>query len=332
MQPFVGVAFRHMAASTSIEAAVHRWAARLEQAGREIIQIAVKIEPRGRRRHAVELEVALDGGDVETVTSTHGDVYVAVGDAFREARKSLIVGSGAAGDSSVIWSRGRGRCSIRGARAKTGPATKLSTSSAEISRGEPSVQTRPRHALAVAPRHRHGSRRGGAISIEQQPRREEEVDALVSLTAMPLDRREPVLPEQALEIADRKQIEVLRLEPRQPVAAKHTPEDELRIRDLDEQVALRRECGVRGGDLGARIECVLEVVAHADRVVATGDLRRDVGKQAAIRGVDPVAALGLIDRLAEIEAVEARVGQQVADGDAEVAVAAAHVEPPLRRG
>ncbi len=79
-----------MAASGSIEAAVHRWAARLEQAGRQIIQIAVKIEARGRHRHDVELAVALDGGKVETVTSTAGDVYVAVGDAFREARKSLI--------------------------------------------------------------------------------------------------------------------------------------------------------------------------------------------------------------------------------------------------
>ena len=90
MQPFVGVAFRHMEASGSVESAVHRWAARLEQVGREIIQIAVRIEARGRKRHDVELEVALGGGKIETITSTHDDVYVAVGDAFREARRSLL--------------------------------------------------------------------------------------------------------------------------------------------------------------------------------------------------------------------------------------------------
>jgi hypothetical protein len=79
-----------MAKSQSIEAAVQRWLARLEQIGDSIEGLEITLEANGRRCYDILLVIQLTGVACVTIATSHEDVYVAVSDAFRQARKALL--------------------------------------------------------------------------------------------------------------------------------------------------------------------------------------------------------------------------------------------------
>jgi ribosome-associated translation inhibitor RaiA len=93
-------AFRGMAPSHSAEMAARRWIERLERAYAQITSCKVVIEQphqhhsRGNAFH-VRVEVAVPD-DIISVShapgdeATHDDVYVAISDAFRAARRQLL--------------------------------------------------------------------------------------------------------------------------------------------------------------------------------------------------------------------------------------------------
>jgi hypothetical protein len=91
MATSIEVRFDRMARSASVEAAIHRWIARLEEVSGPIRRAAVAIERSGRHT-AVCLKLELDGGAAMTWAASHHEIYVAVADAFREARRRLLDG------------------------------------------------------------------------------------------------------------------------------------------------------------------------------------------------------------------------------------------------
>lgn len=104
MQPYIEVAFTAMARDASVEAAAHRWVARLEAAGLSIRGVFLEIHAQ-RRGKAVCLKLELSGGSAATASTARDDIYVAVGDAFRAARRQLLerTASGSPGLFALVF-------------------------------------------------------------------------------------------------------------------------------------------------------------------------------------------------------------------------------------
>lgn len=96
MQPYVLVKFERMTRDLSVEASVHRWVVRLESAGTPIRSASIVIE-QARRCTAVRLRLELVDGSASTLATSHGDIYVAVADTFRAARRQLLARTAAGG-------------------------------------------------------------------------------------------------------------------------------------------------------------------------------------------------------------------------------------------
>lgn len=80
--------------SEAVETSVQRWVARLEHLYDRIMSCQVTIsQPHKRHRHGAEfcVNVVLDipGGEIAASHVRHEDIYVAVADAFRAARRQL---------------------------------------------------------------------------------------------------------------------------------------------------------------------------------------------------------------------------------------------------
>jgi ribosome-associated translation inhibitor RaiA len=95
----VEITFRSIPPSPAVEAAITRWVAKLEHAYARIARCSVVVEiPHRRQRQGnafrVAIQLAVPG---ETITvarepgfdPAHEDLYVAIGDAFRAARRRL---------------------------------------------------------------------------------------------------------------------------------------------------------------------------------------------------------------------------------------------------
>lgn len=79
-----------MTRDPSLEAAVHRWVARLEWTPIEIHRAEVLIERAGRRRTVVRVSIGEVTGAAPTTATSHADAYVAVSNAFRDMRRQLL--------------------------------------------------------------------------------------------------------------------------------------------------------------------------------------------------------------------------------------------------
>jgi hypothetical protein len=95
MQPYIQVTFDRMDHDPSVEAAARRGAPRLESTA-AIKGAFIAIEHEGRRRTGVRLRLALADGSASTTAAAHEDIYVAVADAFRAARRQLLARAAAA--------------------------------------------------------------------------------------------------------------------------------------------------------------------------------------------------------------------------------------------
>lgn len=92
------VSFRGMDASPGIEALVHAWATRLHTIYGRLQRCEVVVEaPHGRRRHgdpcSIRVSLGVPGGQIdvrhEPAPGADTDMYLAVRDAFRAARRRL---------------------------------------------------------------------------------------------------------------------------------------------------------------------------------------------------------------------------------------------------
>jgi hypothetical protein len=101
MSPHIDVKFERVPHDPSVEASVQRWVDRIGWTNVEVERASVTIERSGWRRTAVSLALSLLDGRSLTTSITHADVYVAVADVFREARKQLLGEAAARGDRSV---------------------------------------------------------------------------------------------------------------------------------------------------------------------------------------------------------------------------------------
>lgn len=88
--PYIHVAFHGLPRDPSLEAAIHRWVARLEGMNTGLQRADVTVEPLGRRRTSVSVYVGALGGVTPQAATSHVDAYVAVSDAFREVRRQLL--------------------------------------------------------------------------------------------------------------------------------------------------------------------------------------------------------------------------------------------------
>jgi hypothetical protein len=101
MSPHIDVKFARLPHDPSVEASVQRWVDRLAWMNVEIERACVTIERTAWRRTSVCLTLILVGGRALTTAISHGDVYVAVADVFREARKQLLGRAAAPGSRSA---------------------------------------------------------------------------------------------------------------------------------------------------------------------------------------------------------------------------------------
>ncbi len=88
------IMFHQLDQSDAVETSVQRWVARLERLYDRITKCTVTIsQPHKRHRHGGEfcVNVVLDvpGGEIAASHLRHEDIYVAVADAFRAARRQL---------------------------------------------------------------------------------------------------------------------------------------------------------------------------------------------------------------------------------------------------
>jgi hypothetical protein len=108
----LGITFRDMLPSPFVEAAVRRWADRLEQVYGRVHRCAVMIEQphhhhrRGNPFH-VRIELSVPGRELVVAhdparTREHVNAYAALADAFRAARRQLA-------DYARVRTHGRGR-------------------------------------------------------------------------------------------------------------------------------------------------------------------------------------------------------------------------------
>jgi hypothetical protein len=90
MCPHIDVKFVRMPQDLSVEAAIQRWVERISWSNVGIEHASVTIERAGWRRMSVFLTLVLVGGKALAVALARADVYVAVADVFREARKQVL--------------------------------------------------------------------------------------------------------------------------------------------------------------------------------------------------------------------------------------------------
>ncbi len=89
------ITFREIDSSPAVEEAVQRWADRLERIYDRIVSCHVTIErPHRHQRQQseqfhVSLRVEVPGAELANTHHTHRDIYVAIADAFRTARRQL---------------------------------------------------------------------------------------------------------------------------------------------------------------------------------------------------------------------------------------------------
>lgn len=81
--------------SEAVETTVQRWVSRIEHMYDRITKCRVNItQPHKRHRHGREFNVSIvlevPGDEIATTHIHHEDVYVAVADAFRAARRQLF--------------------------------------------------------------------------------------------------------------------------------------------------------------------------------------------------------------------------------------------------
>jgi ribosome-associated translation inhibitor RaiA len=94
MQLPVDITFRDMAPSDAVAAAIHSWATRLEPLHRRIVRCAVVVEQphhhhrRGNLFH-VHAALTVPGGEIVSHSAPDENVYVAISDTFRTARRQL---------------------------------------------------------------------------------------------------------------------------------------------------------------------------------------------------------------------------------------------------
>ena len=86
------ITFHGIDPSPSAEAAIERWVVRLEHVHDRILHVHATVGvPHGRRRDfAVHLKLDIAGTEIVTRLATHADVYVAIADVFRAARRQLL--------------------------------------------------------------------------------------------------------------------------------------------------------------------------------------------------------------------------------------------------
>jgi ribosome-associated translation inhibitor RaiA len=87
--------FRDMPPSASLQAAAERWVGRLEQVYDRIVDCHVTIEqPHRHHQHGslfqIHIKIGVPGANLAVSHQTSKDAYVAVGDAFRAARRQLL--------------------------------------------------------------------------------------------------------------------------------------------------------------------------------------------------------------------------------------------------
>ena len=90
MSPLIDVKFARMQPDPSVEASIQRCVDRLGWTNVEIERALVSIERSGRGRTSACLTLVLAGGKALSTAISRSDIYVAVADAFREARKQLL--------------------------------------------------------------------------------------------------------------------------------------------------------------------------------------------------------------------------------------------------
>lgn len=88
------ITFHEMTRSESVEAAIHRWIARLEHMYDRIVAChAVVDQPHKRHRqgraYQIHVVLSVPGHDLAVNHVQHEDVYVAIADAFRAVRRQL---------------------------------------------------------------------------------------------------------------------------------------------------------------------------------------------------------------------------------------------------
>jgi ribosome-associated translation inhibitor RaiA len=93
------LAFHQIDRSPSVEAAIERWLGRLESVHSRIQRISVHVsQPHKSHRQGREFQVSVMveiPGRTIPVTQSHEDIYLAVSDAFRTARRMLLDVEGA---------------------------------------------------------------------------------------------------------------------------------------------------------------------------------------------------------------------------------------------
>ena len=99
MSSIIDVKFLRLVREPSIEAAVHRWVARIEELT-DIQRADITVELSGRSRVTVHVTIASVGRAGQIAAATRLDAYVAVSDAFREIRRQLVESAVASCDTS----------------------------------------------------------------------------------------------------------------------------------------------------------------------------------------------------------------------------------------
>jgi hypothetical protein len=87
MTTYIGVSFLGLPRDLSIEAAIHRWVARLEAIQIEVQRAQITVQPSGRKRTRISATVQLVNGDVKTSAIVHENAYVGIADTFRAIRQ-----------------------------------------------------------------------------------------------------------------------------------------------------------------------------------------------------------------------------------------------------
>jgi ribosomal subunit interface protein len=91
----ISTTFRDMDPSPALQAAAERWVARLEQVCDRMVSCHISVEMPHRRHHqgaafAIHVVVGVPGAQIAASNHTATDAYVALGDAFRAARRQLL--------------------------------------------------------------------------------------------------------------------------------------------------------------------------------------------------------------------------------------------------
>jgi hypothetical protein len=105
MTSYIDVSFQRTDRNPSIESAIHRWVARLEAMQFPVERVSAIVEPAGRSRITVRLELTLTDDTTCTAATTHADPYVAVSDAFRVVRQHALAATAPPGDDDPPSSR-----------------------------------------------------------------------------------------------------------------------------------------------------------------------------------------------------------------------------------